>query len=393
MNQSNLVPNADIKWFELFFDILIVVGISHVLHNFDLVLDDFSLVMFLGSIIMLLILLNTWTRVLVFENKIKVLERHFDQIIYGYQPVIMMQFFLIFSLICISDNNANFNLNLFLLVYMLLTITNMYLYNMKSKKLIVLILIFIISQFNFLAFFAHMALLIFIFDETYYTYRSLETLSNSIFRKSKFQVKLSVSDEIDNLPKKYLYKFYIPHLIERIGIVMIVFMAEYVLTIFNELESQFFVSFLFMVVLWLFYKDFFSIIEHYDDKLMLIKNRIKRTKKTKRTVYLTIFYFVVISSLTLFIMNFNSISTSIKVIIFMAYVIFEFVNAMLLMYFDDIKENKLTILCIYKIVCVLILLLTLFMSNNGTYILLSLIIVLLINNFTNRYNNINYNFK
>lgn len=399
-NNNNIVPKADIKWFELFFDILIVLGISKVVHNIGEHVLELNFIIIIQALVVVLILLNTWTRVLMFENKIKVIERHIDEEIYGYQLPIMGQFFIIFCIIFIFNIGITENLTEFLLAYFLLTVTNVYLYNVKKYKVLLTFLFFIISFLPISNDIIYSLFFIYVLLESISTYCNLEQLSNSIFRVSSFKPKISVEFHGPNkigIPKFHFYnKVYIPHITERVGIVMIVFMAEYVLSMFNTLENidhPLIIAFLCMALLLMFYMDFFSIIEHYDKELLKIVDKPKRYQKTKNTLYLTFIYFISIIGLNLFLLNLDQHHViEVEIIGLASYMLFEFTNISILYSFKDFKPRCFKKYFILKSIGFIVIF-SVFNYANNFYFLLALCFSFAINVYVSRFTKIEYRFK
>lgn len=295
---------ADIKWFELFYDILIVVGISNVLlmvYEYYHI-DGFSV--FFKACIIILILFNAWIKIVFFENKIKVLERKLQEPISGYKLPIMIQFFIIFILIFLFTSDDNYTITLILLFYIFLEISNRLLYDFSYLHTLSLLGILVLSLFNInVAIIAFLFLLQILID-TIITFRNLEHISNSIFRDSRVKPKLIFSRANVNLPSAKLLhgKVYIPHIMERLGIIMIVFMAEYVLIMLDAAKKSsnpLLTAILLFLFLLFFYMDFFSILEHYDDCLLEIKDKKLKYPKAKATIYLSTLYYISLLAMSL----------------------------------------------------------------------------------------------
>ena len=96
----------DLKWFELFYDILFVVSLGIVL-NFiysSVALGVGTFEAIVESLIIMFIGFNSWINMAMLENKVKVVERDKEIKITGYVNSIFIHFFLIMLLLFSFDH-------------------------------------------------------------------------------------------------------------------------------------------------------------------------------------------------------------------------------------------------------------------------------------------------
>ena len=348
------IPKEDIKWFELFFDIIFVVGIGKVISQLSYNIQNESLVGLVSVFLMFLILFNIWIKVVMLENKIKVIERAIDQDVTGvkYKIPIFIQFVITLYIIHFFNYSTVDNLPYFLFFYLLLTFSNSFLFMFKPIKIAsvsILLILSIVTSNDVLV----LGLFgIYIIHESIYTYKHLRTISNSLFKKSRFKPSIESEFNLDNNSQILEYsnvrrKLYMPHIIERLGIVMIVFLAEYTIISITALEKvpsgESFVipSILMFSLVILFYYNYFSSIEHIDKKLVTILDKRKKYIKGKRTIYVVALYFLSISAFAFFVKNFY---VSYDIIAYqylgaLGLVLFEVADIILFEMYDDFKKS------------------------------------------------------
>ncbi len=391
-------PKADIKWFELFFDILIVVGISNVVFMVNDQIHTDGIYILIKAIVIILILFNAWMRVVFLENKIKVIEIKLDSPIHGYKIQVMLQFFLLFILIFLFTA-SQFNIQNILIVYLLLLLINTILYEMRLYNIFLIALLMVLSFVYPEAFLIRLLFGLFVVKETIITYSKIEHKSNSIFRDSKFKPRIKFENEDIKLPDPSLCmgKIYIPHVMERLGIVMIVFMAELMLVLLDvthKSEYPIYFATLVFAYLLLFYMDFFSILEHYDERLLHMDDKKKKYPKAKKTIYLSVLYYISIILMTLFIKDFSYMQNDMFTLgcALMSYLIFECANIILLNMYDDINIEHKTYYYLIKVISIALVVIAFFMGSN-IILLISIVIALTLNVIGSRYNKVVHRFN
>lgn len=370
---------ADIKWFELFFDIIFVVGLSKVLTQVSHELKFLNVVDIFAAFIMILILFNVWIKVVMLENKVKVIEMQIEKTIEDtkYKYPVFIQFAITLYLIHFYSFDLNTWSVSFYFCYLLLTISNMLLFDFRVAKLVIVTVIFMLSFFTIKIAFSLFA--VYVIYETIFTFLNLRIISNSIFKKSKIRPNIAASlhnEEVCTLLyKKDQAKLYTPHIIERLGIIMIVFFAEYCLLAMGVMDSlagnQFVIySILFISFIILFYYNYFSSLEHIDIKLLAIEDKNKKYQKGVIAIYIIVLYFLSITFFAFYVKNIlilDSFSQIVTIGLF-GLISFEVADVGLFILFDDFKPGKMVHYLVVK-VC-MILFVCLFLIQYGDIVFL-----------------------
>ncbi len=392
-------PKADIKWFELFYDILIVVGISNVIFMVydNLAQDKFHVL--LKALIIILILFSAWIKIVFFENKIKVLEIKLDEPICGYKLPIMIQFFLIFTLIFLFTTEQQFTVSVILVNFFLIELSNRLLYDFSILHTLSVLALLILSLIGVNYILVEFLFLAYIVIDVIVTYFKLEHISNSIFRNSKFKPPIKFNNCNTKLPKMDLClgKIYVPHLMERMGIIMIVFMAEYVLVMLDvskKAVNPFLTAILLFLYLLFFYMDFFSILEHYDERLLNIEDKKRKYPKAKRTIYISTLYYISLLLMSIFIKDMHVLKHGAVTLGagFLSYVLFEVSNLILLNMYNDINQGHKIYYYGLKVVGFIPIVVALFISS-AMILLVAIVFAMILNVVASKYNAVQHSFN
>lgn len=344
-------PKQDIKWFELFFDIIFVVGISKIISEVSYNLESMNFNSWIKVILMYLILFNVWIRTVMLENKVKIVERITMTKVTNssYMIPIFMQFILTIYLIYFFKFDMSKTIEIFLLVYALLTFLSSFVFGFKYYKTIVIFIILFLCRYEVFSQYILILFAIYMIYESFFTYKKLRTNSNSIFRNNFISKSFDgILERDSNNEIKYndfRLKLYMPHIIERLGIIMIVFMAEYVIITINVLTDisiiQLFIySSLMISLLLMFYVNFYSSLEHIDEKLLEINDKKRKYLIGKKTIYVSMFYFLSISCMSFFIKNILDATQLTLLFGASSILLFELSDLTLFEMFNDIKKEK-----------------------------------------------------
>lgn len=305
-------PKEDIKWFELFFDIIFVTGISQIIGLLTNEIDSLTFFNVFEFVIMIILLFNLWIKVVMVENRMKIIERDFNKVITGYKIPFFVQFFLIILLIhffMLISNGQTDQLFNFFVCYLLILISNSFIYTRKPMRIIIMLALCAIAFFTSYDILSAFLFGGFIIHQSLYTFNNLNTLSNEIFNKHLIKIVDRESEEhIDLASTDYAYdKIYVPHVFERLGIIMIVFIAEYFILLLKVMEKLdhdvMLVAFVSFILFGLFYYEFFSILEFYEHKMDVMTKKVRCYKLTKQTIYLIIFHYISVAAFAFLIGN------------------------------------------------------------------------------------------
>ncbi|MGL5020560.1 MAG: low temperature requirement protein A [Mycoplasmatales bacterium] len=292
------MEKRDIRWEELFYDIIFVVGVGTIILKLEHELNHISLHTLLLSISMFLIIFNSWIRIVMLENKIKIVERKTNQEITPYSTALFTKFLFIIFIIYsyyISDYY------MFIYVYTAVTIINVILFSAPKTKIVGLLFLSLLTFFNFDAIVYSSIVFIFVLVDTIFNYLNLKKNTNTILESDK---KVTIAQYIEHKEdfdlEKLKEKIYVPHIIQRLGIVMIIFMAEFVVGLPDVMKSSdtpLMSGFVLLFILFYYFKIYFSIIDHYDVELWKIEDKSIRYQKAKKTIYVSVLFYVCIMML------------------------------------------------------------------------------------------------
>ena len=292
------MEKRDIRWEELFYDIIFVVGVGTIILKLEHELNSISLHNIFLSISLFLIIFNSWIRIVMLENKIKIVERKINQEISPYSTVLFTNFlFVIFIIFSYYISNYN----MFIYVYTAVIIVNVILFSAPKIKVFGLLFLSFLTFFNFDPIVYSSTVFIFVIVDTIFNYLNLKKNTNTILESDN---KVTIAQYIENKEdfdlKKLKEKIYVPHIIQRLGIVMIIFMAEFVVglpKVMKSSDTPLMSGFVLLFILFYYFKIYFSIIDHYDIELWKIKDKKIRYQKAKRTIYVSVLFYVCIMML------------------------------------------------------------------------------------------------
>jgi len=294
------MEKRDIRWEELFFDIIFVVGINTIMLVLEHELNHVRIPIIISSITLFLIIFNAWIRVVMLENKIKLVERKTDQEISPYSGILFWMFlFIIITIYSYYDHDYY----LFIYAYTIVVMINARIFGAPIYKIIGLIILSLTTVLNLPQTFYITALFIFVLVDTIVNYNNLNTLTNNILSRGKnVSIEQYLCVDLCYDLSKLEEKIYVPHIIKRLGILMIIFMAEYVLgipTILSNSQVPVLTIIVLMVIIFYYFRIFFSMIDFYDYELWEIKDKHIRYVKTKKTIYITVLYYFCIMMMIL----------------------------------------------------------------------------------------------
>lgn len=292
------MEKRDIRWEELFFDIIFVVGINAIMLVLEHELDHVRVPVLISSVTLFLIIFNAWIRVVMLENKIKLVERKTQQEISPYSGILFWMFlFIIITIYSYYDHDYY----LFIYAYTIVVMINARIFGAPIYKIIGLIILSLTTLLNLTHTFYISALFLFVLIDTIANYNNLNTITNNILSRGKnVSIEQYLRDDLQYDLSKLEEKIYVPHIIKRLGILMIIFMAEYVLgipTILSNAKVPILTIIVLMVIIFYYFRIFFSMIDFYDYELWEIKDKHTRYVKTKKTIYITVLYYFCIMML------------------------------------------------------------------------------------------------
>lgn len=284
----------EIRWIELFFDIILVIGISQIVTQLAYAMNLRTFIVEL--IIVAGFLFDIWIKVMLFENKINIVKDESkikDSFLLRVYPTIIYIIFS-FAIVLLYLFGHSFVDNIFLILIVMIIIRLLMTLLMEQKLfltigLILSILIYLIFGTTTTIFYLAIYQIV-LFFETYRNFYKIE-LDTILIPKNERQIFYLAEG-----------KFNLIHILERLGILMIVFLAEYFIAVLHtdENEFSFFIFVILMLYPYLFFLDFYGKVEYFKDQVYI------DLKTIKRIFYLLFLYYVSISCVEVFVHTLNA---------------------------------------------------------------------------------------